>query len=74
MIINGFGKPSNPFFQIKELILKKLILIENDVILTKETDISKIMNNYFVNITEGLELKHDVLNNFNVDLTEITET
>ena len=32
------------------------------------------MNNYFVNITEGLELKPDVLNNFNVDLTEITET
>ena len=31
------------------------------------------MNNYFVNITEGWELKHDVLNNFNVDLTEITE-
>ena len=59
-----------PFYSDKGINSQKLILIENDVILTKETDISKIMNNHFVNITEGFELKHDVLNNFNVDLTE----
>ena len=69
-----FWKTIKPFFSDKGINSQKLILIENDVILTKETDISKIMNNYFVNITECLELKHDVLNNFNVDLTEITET
>ena len=35
--------------------------------------LAKLMNNYFINITNDLELKLDVLTNTNVDLPSIIE-
>ena len=50
------------------------MLIENDTIITEESDLSEVINNYFTNIIDKLELKHDVLSNNNVDLTDIFVT
>ena len=54
-----FWKTIKPFFSDKGINSQKSILIEKDIILTKETDISEVMNKYFVNI--GLEIKSGVL-------------
>ena len=68
-----FWKTIKPYFSDKGINSHKLILIENDSILTNEMSLAKLMNNYFINITNDLELKLDVLTNTNVDLPSIIE-
>ena len=68
-----FWKTIKPYFSDKGINSHKLILIENDSILTNEMSLAKLMNNYFINITNDLELKLDVFTNTNVDLPSIIE-
>ena len=68
-----FWKTIKPYFSDKGINSHKLILIENDSILTNEMSLAKLMNNYFINITNDLELKLDVLTNTNINLPSIIE-
>ena len=61
-----FWKTIKLYFSYKGINSHKLILIENDSILTNEMSLAKLMNNYFINITNDLELKLDVLTNTNL--------
>ena len=70
----SFWKSVKPFFSDKGINSNKLMLTENDTIITEENDLSEVINNYFTNIIDKLELKRDVLSNINVDLTDIFVT
>ena len=59
------------FWKTKGINSHKLILIENNSILTNKMLLAMLMNNYFINITNDLELKLDVLINTTVDLPSI---
>ena len=50
-----FWKTIKPYFSDKGINSHKLILIENDSILTNEMSLAKLMNNYFINITNDLQ-------------------
>ena len=65
----SFWKTIKPFFPDKGINSNKLMLIENDRIITEESDLSEVINNYLTNIIDKFELKHDVLSNINLDLT-----
>ena len=47
------------FFSNKGLNSNKLIVRENDVLITDEKDLATLMNKYFVNITADLDFKRD---------------
>ena len=52
-----FWKTIKPFFSDKGLNCNKMMLSENDQIISDETTIADTMNKYFVNITKKLKLK-----------------
>ena len=64
-----FWKPNKPFFSkkvwtlIKQGVydnsLTKIILRENDVLISDEKALATLINRHFVNITAGLDLKRD---------------
>ena len=55
-----FWKTINPFFSNKVLNSNKLMLKENSRLISKEKELATVMNTFFVNITESLDLKkHD---------------
>ena len=53
-----FWKTIKPFFSNKGLNSNKLMLKENRII-TEEKELDTVMNTFFVNITESLDLKKD---------------
>ena len=54
-----FWKTIKPFFSNKGLNSSKLMLKENNRLITEEKELATVMNNFFVNITESLDLKKD---------------
>ena len=54
-----FWKTIKPFFSSRGLNSNKLMLKENNRLITEEKELATIMNNFFVNITESLDLKKD---------------
>ena len=52
-----FWSTIKPFFSNKGLNSNKLMLIENDKLISEEPLLAKIMNEYFTNITKNLNLK-----------------
>ena len=54
-----FWKIIKPFFSTKEVNSNKLILREEDVLITDEKALATMMKKYFVNITTDLDLKRD---------------
>ena len=55
-IIGNFGIPSKLFFQTKSS-LKKLILVNNDNVESKETGVAKNFNDFFLYIVKNLEIR-----------------
>ena len=68
-----FWKTIKPFFSNKGSSGNKLLLKENNRLISDESELSVIMNEFFVNITKGLELKDDRENNLNLSLESILE-
>ena len=54
-----FWKIIKPFFSNKGLNYNKQILKENNRLLTEEKELATVMNTFFINITERLDLKND---------------
>ena len=55
-----FWKTIKPFFSNKGLNSNKLMLKENNRVITEQKELATVMNIFFVNITESLDLKkHD---------------
>ena len=52
-----FGKTIKLFFSNKCLNSNKLMLKENNWLITEEKELASVMNNFFVNIKESLDLK-----------------
>ena len=52
-----FWKTFSPFFSSKLLHSEKMILIENDSIITDEKSICEIMNSHFSNLAKSLDIK-----------------
>ena len=48
-----------PFFSNKGLNSNKLMLKENNRLITEEKELATVMNTFFVNITESLDIKKD---------------
>ena len=48
-----------PFFSNKCLNSNKLMLKEKNGLAAKEKDFDTVMNNFFINLTENLDLKKD---------------
>ena len=53
----NFWRIVKPFFSEKNSINKKIILVENDEIVTNDEDIAEIMNNFFSSVVPRLNLK-----------------
>ena len=51
-----FWKTVKPFFSNKGLNSNKLMLKENNRLITEEKELATVMNTFFVNITESLDL------------------
>ena len=60
-----FWKTIKPFFSNKELNSNKFLLKEKGNLVSNEKPLATIMNSFFINITEGLELKEDNESNAN---------
>ena len=58
----SFWKTIKPFFSDKGYNTNNIILKENHKIVTNETQISNIMNDYFVNISSNLNINPDKIN------------
>ena len=54
-----FWKTIKPFLSNKGLKCNKLMLKENNQLFTEEKELATVMNTFFVNITESLDLKKD---------------
>ena len=54
-----FWKTIRSFFSNKGLNSNKLMLKENNKLITVEKELATVMNTFFVNITESLDLKKD---------------
>ena len=54
-----FGKTIKPFFSNKGLNSNKLMLKEKNRLITEEKELATVMNTFFVNIAESLDLKKD---------------
>ena len=54
-----FWKTIKPFFSNKGLNSNKLMLKENNRLIAEEKELTTVMNTFFVNITEILDLKKD---------------
>ena len=54
-----FWKTIKPFFSNKGLNSNKLMLKENNRLITEEKELATVMNTFFVNMTESLDLKKD---------------
>ena len=52
-----FWKTVTPYFSKNQTTSNKLMLIENDEILTEEKKLANTMNDFFLNITKNLEIK-----------------
>ena len=53
--VNDFWNNCKPYFRNKDICNDdRIILVENDKTLNKDSDISERFNNYFVNITKNL--------------------
>ena len=66
----NFWKTVKPFFSERDAINKKIILVENDEIITNDEEIAEIMNNFFSNVVPRLNLKEfnsDYRYDLNVD-------
>ena len=70
----NFWKTIKPFFTDKGINSHKLMLIENGTIITNEIDLGEVINTYFINIPDKLELKRNNHSKDNVDLSDIIET
>ena len=57
-----FWKTIKPYFTNKGLNSNKLLLKEGNKIISNEKELANIMNNYFVNITQELNLKNHTEN------------
>ena len=55
----NFWKTIKPVFSNKGLNSNKLMLKENNRLITEEKELATVMNTFFVNITESLDLKKD---------------
>ena len=52
-----FWKTIKPFFRNKGINSNKLMLIENDKLISEEPLLARIMNEYFTNITKNLKFR-----------------
>ena len=68
-----FWKTIKPFFSDKGLNCNKMMLSENDQIISDETTIADTMNKYFVNITKKLKLKQSETEINELSLSEILD-
>ena len=57
-LLKIFGKSANHFFQIKQQIFcDKIVLVEKVEVVSKNEEIATHFNNYFNDITKGLNIK-----------------
>ena len=56
-----FWKTVKPYFSNKNMKNSKIVLVENNEIITDNTKNAEIMNNYFVNITQNLNIPESIL-------------
>ena len=66
-----FWKTCKPFFSTKDTPSEKMTLVENGEVLSDDIDIAECMNDYFINITETLNIRKwpgDNSNNQNEDI------
>ena len=68
-----FWKTIKPFFSDKGLNCNKMMLSENDQIISDETTIADTMSKYFVNITNKLKLKQSETEINELSLSEILD-
>ena len=54
-----FWKSVKPYFSKKGINSNKILLKENDCLVSNEIEVAQIMNNFFVNITKELDLKDE---------------
>ena len=52
--------------------MTKITIVGKDSVITDKKKIATIMNNYFLNITKNLDLKHSTVSNTS-DIDEITK-
>ena len=52
-----FWKTFKSFFSTKDTPSEKMILVENGEVLSDDIDIAECMNDYFINITETLNIR-----------------
>ena len=73
-----FWKSVKPNFTNKNIKQEKIILVENEKIISENKEIAEIMNDYFVNITKELNIPEVILSDndsiFSDSLEEIIET
>ena len=66
-----FWRSIKPYFSKKGANSNKLMLKENEDIVSDEKELAEIMNTFFINITKGLDLKGD--NEQNLDVSNDLE-
>ena len=67
----AFWRTRKPYFNEKGSGSDKIVLSGNESVLTNEKEIAKTMNNYFINITNHLNLKPHTASNA-IDIEQIT--
>ena len=69
-----FWKTIKPLFSEKSIKSKKIVLVENDEILTSENEVSEIMNTFFSEIVKclGIEDHYPILSHPDEDLYNIS--
>ena len=64
-------KTITPFFSNKGLNSNKVMLEENNRLTTEEIELANVMNTFFVNITESLDLKKEDESSLNPSIPRI---
>ena len=63
----SFFKTFKPYFSNKYTLAEKLLLIENNEIISDDSTIAEHFNNYFVHITDALDIKEWPTNAYQID-------
>ena len=59
-----FWKATNPSFADQILKDEKIVLVEDDKVITAETDLAKIFEDHFKNIVESLHIERPYKDDF----------
>ena len=67
IIIEIFWQTASPLFSEKHFSERKLIIMENDNIVSKDDEVSETMNTFFSNIAQNLDINGFQTKSFNYD-------